>query len=207
VALVGPSGSGKTTLAELLVRFRAPAGGAVALGGVDLAAAAQDAVRDAICLGGQEAYLFAASLRENVALARPGASDAELERALERVGLGPWLATLPAGLATAVGEHGAMVSGGQRRRIAAARLLLSPARFVIADEPAAHLDPAGAGALVGELAREARAGRGVLVIAHEPHGLEHVDEVLSLRDGRLERAERSQWAAGTVPSDPATCRP
>jgi thiol reductant ABC exporter CydC subunit len=207
VALVGPSGSGKTTLAELLVRFRAPAGGAVALGGVDLAAAAQDAVRDAICLGGQEAYLFAASLRENVALARPGASDAELERALERVGLGSWLATLPAGLATAVGEHGAMVSGGQRRRIAAARLLLSPARFVIADEPAAHLDPAGAGALVGELAREARAGRGVLVIAHEPHGLEHVDEVLSLRDGRLERAERSQWAAGTVPSDPATCRP
>jgi ABC-type transport system involved in cytochrome bd biosynthesis fused ATPase/permease subunit len=84
-----------------------------------------------------------------------------------------------------VGEHGAKVSGGQRRRIAAARLLLSPARFLVADEPAAHLDPDGAAALMAELAREARAGRGVLVIAHEPHGLEAFDDVLVLGGGRL----------------------
>ncbi|MGZ8633592.1 MAG: thiol reductant ABC exporter subunit CydC [Solirubrobacteraceae bacterium] len=188
VALLGPSGCGKTTLAELLVRFRDPVAGDVALGGVAIRDATQDDLRAAVCLGAQDAHLFAGTLAENVALARPGASPADLERALTRVGLGPWLASLPDGLATSVGEHGAMVSGGQRRRIAAARLLLSPARFLIADEPAAHLDAVGAAALMVELADEARAGRGVLVITHEPHGLERFDEVLTLRQGRLERA-------------------
>jgi ATP-binding cassette subfamily C protein CydC len=187
VALLGPSGAGKTTLAELLVRFRDPIVGTVLLGGIDVRDAAQDDLRSAVCLGAQEAHLFAGTLAENLALARPDATEAQLARALRRIGLGPWLASLPDGLATTVGEHGAKVSGGQRRRIAAARLLLSPARFIIADEPAAHLDPAGAAALMAELAREARAGRGVLVIAHEPHGLEAFDEVLALRDGALIR--------------------
>ena len=158
VALLGPSGCGKTTLAELLVRFRDPVAGDVTLGGVAVRDAAQDDLRAAVCLGAQEAHLFAGTLAENLALARPGATPAELERALARVGLGPWLESLPDGLATTVGEHGAKVSGGQRRRIAAARLLLSPARFLIADEPAAHLDADGAAALIGELAREARRG-------------------------------------------------
>ena len=185
MALLGPSGCGKTTLAELLVRFRDPTAGAVLLGGVDLRDAGQDDVRDAVCLGSQDAYLFAGSLRENLALARPGATEADIERALARVGLGPWLASLPDGLATTVGEQGAKVSGGQRRRIVTARLLLSPARFLVADEPAAHLDPDAAAALLGELAREAASGRGVLVIAHERHGLDRFDEVLTLRDGRL----------------------
>jgi ATP-binding cassette, subfamily C, bacterial CydC len=186
VALLGPSGCGKTTLAELLVRFRDPLAGDVALGGVAVRDAAQDDLRAAVCLGAQDAHLFAGTLAENLALANPAATPAELERALARVGLGRWLASLPDGLQTAVGEHGAKVSGGQRRRIAAARLLLSPARFLIADEPAAHLDADGAAALVGELAAEARAGRGVLVIAHEPHGLECLEEVFTLRDGRLD---------------------
>jgi ATP-binding cassette, subfamily C, bacterial CydC len=186
VALLGPSGAGKTTLAELLVRFRDPVAGDVALGGVDVRDAAQDDVRAAVCLGAQDAHLFAGTLAENLALARPGATEAELERALARVGLGPWLASLADGLATTVGEQGAKVSGGQRRRIAAARLLLSPARFLIADEPAAHLDAGGAAALMGELAHEARAGRGVLVIAHEAHGLECFEKVFTLRDGLLD---------------------
>ena len=188
LALVGPSGCGKTTLAELLVRFRDPMEGDVSLGGVAVRDAAQDDLRAAVCLGAQDAHLFAGTVAENLALARPGATEPELVRALSRVGLGPWLVSLPDGLATSVGEHGARVSGGQRRRIAAARLLLSPARFLIADEPAAHLDAVGAAALMGELADEARAGRGVLVITHEPHGLERFDEVLTLRQGRLERA-------------------
>jgi ATP-binding cassette, subfamily C, bacterial CydC len=193
VALLGPSGCGKTTLAELLVRFRDPVAGEVLLGGVDLAEAAQDDVRAAVCLGSQEAYLFAGTLAENLVLARPGASDAELEEALARVGLGPWLASLPDGLRTAVGEHGAKVSGGQRRRIAAARLLLSNARFLVADEPAAHLDPDGATALLAELASEARRGRGVLVITHEPHGVEHFDEVLTLRDGHVAECDTALY--------------
>jgi len=186
VALLGPSGCGKTTLAELLVRFRDPAAGAVLLGGTDIRDAAQQDVRSAVCLGSQDAHLFASTLRENLAIARPDATRAELEHALERVGLAPWLSSLPDGLATGVGEHGAKVSGGQRRRIAAARLLLCRARFLIADEPAAHLDPLAAAALLGELVREARSGRGVLVITHERHGLDRFDEVLRLRDGRPE---------------------
>ena len=185
VALVGPSGAGKTTLAELLVRFRDPVAGEISLGGVAVRAASQAALRAAVCLGAQDAHLFAGTLAENLALARPDATEPELAHALGRVGLGPWLESLPDGLATSVGEHGAMVSGGQRRRIAAARLLLSPARFLIADEPAAHLDASGAAALMAELAGEARSGRGVLVITHEPHGLESFDEVLTLRDGRV----------------------
>jgi ATP-binding cassette, subfamily C, bacterial CydC len=185
VALLGPSGCGKTTLAELLVRFRDPVDGMVTLGGVDVRGAAQDDLRASVCLGSQDAHLFAGTLAENLALARPDATPAQLERALRRVGLGPWLASLPDGLQTAVGEHGAKVSGGQRRRIAAARLLLSPARLLVADEPAAHLDPDGAAALMGELAREARAGRGVLVIAHEPHGLDAFDERVTIRGGRF----------------------
>jgi thiol reductant ABC exporter CydC subunit len=191
VALLGPSGCGKTTLAELLVRFRDPVSGAVALGGIDARDFAQEDLHAAVCLAGQDAHLFAASLAENLALARPDATDAELEGALRRVGLGPWLDSLPDGLQTAVGEHGAKVSGGQRRRVAAARLLLSRARFLVADEPAAHLDPCGAAALMAELAGEARTGRGVLVIAHQPYGLEAFDEVLSLRDGAVVSAARS----------------
>jgi ABC-type transport system involved in cytochrome bd biosynthesis fused ATPase/permease subunit len=186
VALLGPSGCGKTTLAELLVRFRDPVAGGVLLGGVDVREAAQDDLRAAVCLGAQDAHLFAGTLAENLALARPGATEADLERALARVGLGPWLASLPDGLQTTVGEYGAKVSGGQRRRIATARVLLSPARFLIADEPAAHLDACGASALVGELVSEARSGRGVLVIVHEPYGLEGFDEVFTLRDGRVD---------------------
>jgi thiol reductant ABC exporter CydC subunit len=185
VALLGPSGSGKSTLAELLVRFRDPAGGAVLLGGVDLRQLRQDDVRSAVCLGSQDAHLFSGTLEENLAIARPGATRAERERALERVGLGGWLRALPDGLATPVGEFGAKVSGGQRRRIATARLLLSGARFLIADEPAAHLDPAAAGELLAELAAEARAGRGVLVVVHGRQGLQSFDEVVSLGDGRL----------------------
>jgi ATP-binding cassette, subfamily C, bacterial CydC len=186
VALLGPSGCGKTTLAELLVRFRDPRAGAVVLGGIDVRDATQADLRSAVCLGSQDAHLFAGTLRENLALARPDATPADLEQALERVGLAPWLTSLPDGLATAVGEHGAKVSGGQRRRIATARLLLSEARFLIADEPAAHLDRHAATALLGELVREARSGRGVLVITHERHGLDRFDEVLTLRDGRPE---------------------
>jgi thiol reductant ABC exporter CydC subunit len=187
VALSGPSGSGKTTVAELLVRFLDPTAGTVALGGLDVRAAAQEELRRAVLLAPQDCYLFATTLRENVALGRPDATDAEVEAVLARVGLGDWVAAQPAGLDTEVGERGARVSGGQRQRIATARALLSGARFLVFDEPTAHLDPAGATALLAELAAAARTGVGVLVITHEPEGLEAFHELLTLRDGRLER--------------------
>jgi thiol reductant ABC exporter CydC subunit len=181
IALVGPSGAGKTTLAELLVRFRDPTGGVVTLGGVDVRELDPDALRAVVRLAPQDAYLFATSIRDNVALARPGASDAAIARALARGGLGEWLDSLPLGLDTEVGEAGAQVSGGQRQRIAVARLLLSGARFLIFDEPTAHLDPTGAASLLAELGGLARAERrGVLVITHEHEGLAAFDATYAL---------------------------
>jgi ATP-binding cassette, subfamily C, bacterial CydC len=188
VALLGPSGSGKSTLSELAVRFRDPEEGELRLGGVDLREAAGTAVRAAVRLSPQDAYLFTTSLRDNVAIGRAGATDEEISAALAAVGLGEWLTSLPEGLDTPVGEAGAMVSGGQRQRIAAARLFLVEARFLIFDEPTAHLDPAGAAALQRRIAGLAAKGPGVLVITHEPHGLAAFDEVLALQSGRIDAA-------------------
>lgn len=189
IALVGPSGCGKSTLAELAVRFRDPVAGSVAIGGTDLREARGEEIRDAVRLAPQDAYLFTTTLRDNVAVGRADASDTEIASALEAVGLGEWLAALPAGLSTEVGERGAQVSGGQRQRIAAARLLLADARFLIFDEPTAHLDPEGAADLQRLLAGLAhRGGPGVLVITHELHDRAAFDEVLELDHGRIRAA-------------------
>ncbi|HVV90958.1 MAG TPA: thiol reductant ABC exporter subunit CydC, partial [Solirubrobacterales bacterium] len=186
IALLGPSGAGKSTLAELAVRFRDPIAGRIELGGVPLAEAAGDDVRAAVRLAPQDAYLFTSTLRDNVALGRAGAGDAAICAALEAVGLGPWLDSLPDGLDTEVGEAGAKVSGGQRQRIAAARLFLARAEFLIFDEPTAHLDPAGAADLQRRIAAlAANDGPGVLVITHEHAALDAFDEVLELRSGRV----------------------
>lgn len=184
VALLGPSGAGKSTLGELAVRFRDPTAGRLDLGGVPLAHLSGDDIRAAIRLAPQDAYLFTSSLRDNVALGRPGSGDGEICAALGAVGLGPWLDSLPDGLDTEVGEAGTRVSGGQRGRIAVARLFLARAAFLVFDEPTAHLDPAGAADLQRRIARlAADGGPGVLVITHERTALDAFDEVLELRDG------------------------
>ena len=188
VALIGPSGIGKSTLAELAVRFRDPEAGEVLLGGLPLLRIGGAAVRAAVRLSPQDAYLFTTTLRDNVALGRAGAGDGEIAAALAAVGLGGWLDSLPDGLDTEVGEAGARVSGGQRQRLAAARMLLAEARFLLFDEPTAHLDPAGAAALQRRLAALAGPDRGVLVITHETVALDVFDAVLELRDGRLRPA-------------------
>ena len=187
VALLGPSGAGKSTLADLAVRFRDPASGRIELGGVPLGEIAGDDVRAAVRLAPQDAYLFTTTLRDNVGLGRAGAGDVEIRDALEAVGLGPWLESLPEGLDTDVGEAGARVSGGQRQRIAAARLFLARAEFLVFDEPTAHLDPAGAADLQRRIAALAAGPDrpGVLVITHERAALDAFDEVLELRGGRV----------------------
>lgn len=184
VALVGPSGSGKSTLASLLVRLRDPDRGRITLGGIDLRELALADVRRTVRLAGQDAHLFTASIAQNVRLARPEASDPEVEAALARAGLGSFVTSLPEGIQTHVGRGGTQVSGGQRQRIALARLLLSDARLLVFDEPAAHLDPPGARTLLRHLAGLGE-DRGVLVITHTLDGLEDYDEVVELVEGRL----------------------
>ncbi|MFG1857268.1 thiol reductant ABC exporter subunit CydC [Actinomadura geliboluensis] len=184
VALLGPSGAGKSTLAHLLVRFRDPDGGRITLDGHDLRDYAQDDVRRAICLVDQHAHLFATTIRANVALARPAATEAEIVDALRRARAWDWIARLPGGLDTPVGEHGARVSGGQRQRIALARAFLSGARILILDEPAAHLDAATARELLTDVLGDT-SGPGILLITHTPPPPGSVDQTLHLRSGRL----------------------
>ena len=192
VALVGPSGAGKTTLARLLVRFADPEAGVIRLGDVDLPEAAQDDVRHRIRLVGQEAYLFTATIAANVRMGRPDCGDADIVEALARAGLGPWVAGLPDGIETQVGEDGAAVSGGQRGRIALARGLVSDSDHLILDEPTAQLDPVGARELLAELGADRSDRRGVLVITHTVEGLEEFDEILVMDDGRV--VERGRWS-------------
>lgn len=190
VALIGPSGAGKTTLAELLVRFRDPDEGRVTLDGIDVRHISQDTLRAAVLLCGQDAHLFNTSLRENLLIADPGASDGDLWQALTVVELDDWAAVLPQGLDTPVGQCGELVSGGQRQRLALARALLSPAHFLILDEPTAHLDgPLAARVLERVLAHTP--AQGVLVITHTTAALEHFDRVLELADGRLTQIDRA----------------
>jgi len=184
IAVTGPSGSGKTTLAMVLLRFLDPSAGTVTLAGTDITELDSAAVRSVIGLCEQDAHIFDSTLRENLRLARPAATDAELRDALSRARLSDWADTLPAGLDTPVGEHGARLSGGQRQRLALARVLLADFPVVILDEPAEHLDEETADALTGDLLA-ATAGRTVLLITHRPVPAAQVDQVLRLTGGRL----------------------
>jgi ATP-binding cassette subfamily C protein CydC len=179
VALVGASGAGKTTVASLLLRFLDPEAGRVTLSGRDLREYRQEDVRRAIAVAGQDSHLFSASIRDNVRLARPEATDAEIERALRRARLWPWVARLPDGLDTAVGEEGRELSGGERQRLVLARALLADAPVLVLDEPTAHLDPATARDLVADVF-DAAGDRSVLLITHRPEGLDRVDEIIRI---------------------------
>ncbi len=179
VALVGPSGSGKTTVTRLLLRFLDPDAGSVTIAGHDLREYAQADVRRHFGIAGQEAYVFDSTIRENLRLARPGGSDVDLHDALRRARLDDWVASLPDGLDTPVGEEGSRLSGGQRQRLTLARALLADAPVLVLDEPTAHLDPATAKSVMDDVLAAA-AGRSVLLITHRPEGLEQMDEVVTL---------------------------
>ncbi|BFP53769.1 thiol reductant ABC exporter subunit CydD [Streptomyces sp. CMC78] len=199
IAVVGPSGSGKTTLAQVLLRFLDASSGTYRLGGVEAAALESDAVRRSVGLCAQDAHVFDSTIRENLRLARPGATDPELRDALSPARLLEWVAALPQGLDTPVGEHGARLSGGQRQRLALARALLADFPVLVLDEPAEHLDLPTADALTADLL-DATRGRATVLITHRLTGLEVVDEVLVLDAGRVvQRGPYAELAAEDGP--------
>ncbi|MAY97518.1 MAG: ABC transporter permease [Nocardioides sp.] len=178
VALVGPSGCGKSTVAALLLRFLDPAAGTVALGSVPLVAQPADDVRRCVGLVDDDPHLFSTTVAENVRLARPTASDADVAEALRQARLGEWLDSLPDGLGTWVGEGHAGVSGGERARLAIARSLLADQQVLVLDEPTAHLDEATAAELAEEVLGDG--DRSVLWISHGTVGLDLVDQVVEM---------------------------
>jgi len=195
VALVGPSGAGKSTTAMLLPRIYDVSGGAVLVGGVDVREATLQSLRDSIGVVSQDSHLFHETIAENLRYARPEASDEEIWTALERAQIADLIRALPDGLDTVVGERGYRFSGGEKQRIAIARLLLKAPSIVIMDEATAHLDSESEAAVQRALG-EALAGRTALVIAHRLSTVRDADLILVLDDGRIvERRTHDQLVA------------
>jgi len=181
LALTGPSGCGKSTVLALLARHLDPALGRYTVDGDDALDLPLDDVRALFAVVDDEPHVFATSLRANLLLARPDATDAELATALGDAGLGQWRAGLREGLDTVLGAGGRGLSGGERARLSIARALLSGRPVLLLDEPVAHLDHPTAVAVLEDLLR-VRATRSVVVVSHRPEGLEGADGIMELSD-------------------------
>jgi ABC-type multidrug transport system fused ATPase/permease subunit len=184
VAVVGPSGAGKTTLVALLLRFVEPQHGSILLGGHDLRDLPIEQLRSLIAVVSQETYLFGGSVRDNLALARPDASDREIENAARIANAHGFITGFPDGYATIVGERGLRLSGGQRQRLAIARAVLKDAPILILDEATANVDAAAEAAIAAALDRIA-ADRTTIVIAHRLSTVRHADRIVVLEAGRV----------------------
>lgn len=197
VALVGPSGAGKTTLVRLALRLIDPRAGRVTIDGVDLRDLRMAALRRAVALVPQDVALFNDTLEANIAFGRPDASPAEIAAAADAAELSTFIAGLPDGMATKVGERGLKLSGGERQRVGLARALLADPRVLILDEATSALD-SRTEAAIQETLRRARRGRTTLVVAHRLSTIADADEILVLKKGRIvERgAHEALLAAG-----------
>jgi ABC-type multidrug transport system fused ATPase/permease subunit len=184
VALVGPTGAGKSTIAKLVARFYDPTTGAVTLDGVDLARIADADLRREVVMVTQESFLFAGSVADNIGLGRPDAGRAEIRQAAEAVGAHEFITGLPDGYDTVVGERGHRLSGGEKQRVAIARVILRDPRILILDEATSSLDSVSEHHIQAAL-RPLLRGRTAIVIAHRLSTVLAADQILVLDRGRL----------------------
>ncbi|TDD96129.1 ABC transporter ATP-binding protein [Jiangella asiatica] len=184
VALVGPSGAGKSTITHLVSRLYDPTAGVVRVGGHDVRGVTLESLHDAVGVVTQDAHMFHDTIRYNLGYARPDASDDDLWAALEAAQIAPLVASLPEGLDTVVGDRGYRLSGGEKQRMALARLLLKAPRVVVLDEATAHLDSESEVAVQRAL-KTALTGRTSLVIAHRLSTIRDADAILVVADGRI----------------------
>src|ERR687884_1856992 len=187
VAIVGPTGSGKTTLVALLPRLYDPTEGSVSIDGADLREVDVTSLREAVGLVSADPFLFSDTIRENIAYARPDATDEEVVAAARRAGIHDFIDQLPDGYATLVGERGMTLSGGQRQRVAIARALIKDPRILILDDATSSVD-ATTEAEIKRALRELMRDRTTFVIGHRLSTVAHADEIIVLEDGRI--AER-----------------
>ncbi|HEU5141608.1 MAG TPA: ABC transporter ATP-binding protein [Solirubrobacterales bacterium] len=196
IALVGPSGSGKTSLAALIGRLYDPSEGSVTIDGSDIRSVDLASLRSQVAFVGDESFLFSASVAENIAYARPGASRDEVEAAARRAQADEFIRELPDGYATLVGERGWTLSGGQRQRVAIARALLADPRILILDDATSSVDARTEAAIKAGLL-EAMAGRTTFIVAHRLSTISLADEVVVLDGGRIvDRGTHEELLAG-----------
>jgi ATP-binding cassette subfamily B protein len=192
VALVGPTGSGKTSLVALLARLYDPTGGSVLLDGTDIREVELGSLRRAVAFVADESFLFSATIAENIAYARPDASDEEIRIAARRAQADSFIEALPEGYGTLVGERGLTLSGGQRQRIAIARALIADPRVLILDDATSSVD-ARTEARIREGLREVMAGRTTFVVAHRLSTISLADEIVVMDEGRIvDRGQHSE---------------
>ena len=187
VGIVGRTGAGKTTLVNLLTRFQDPTGGTLLLDGIDLRDIKLDDLRRQFAIVLQEPVLFSTSIGENIAYGRPDATPAQIEAAAQAADAHEFIAAMPQGYATPVGERGMMLSGGQRQRIALARAFLKDAPILIMDEPTSSVDLKTEASIIQAMER-LMVGRTTFIVAHRLATLAHCDVVYAVENGRLSRA-------------------